>query len=87
MRQSSLTKGYIESLWLKITNNYCNRYNYCFRVPGCNVTPHFCRIESFNEAFYRQFHIIVCGLDSVVARRWINGMILSLLNFEEDGRL
>ena len=23
------------------------------------------------------FHIVVCGLDSVVARRWINGMLVS----------
>lgn len=55
------------------------------RVPGCNVQPHFCKIQDFDESFYRQFHIIVCGLDSVVARRWINGMVLSLLIFEDDG--
>ena len=23
------------------------------------------------------FHIVVCGLDSVVARRWMNGMLVS----------
>jgi len=36
-------------------------------------------IQEKDEAFYRQFHIVVCGLDSIVARRWINGMLLSLL--------
>uniref|UniRef100_A0A3Q4I0K5 NEDD8-activating enzyme E1 catalytic subunit n=1 Tax=Neolamprologus brichardi TaxID=32507 RepID=A0A3Q4I0K5_NEOBR len=30
-----------------------------------------------------QFHIIVCGLDSIVARRWMNGMLLSLLVYED----
>lgn len=55
------------------------------RIPGCKVTPHYCKIQDFDESFYRQFHAIVCGLDSIVARRWINGMILSLLNYEEDG--
>lgn len=52
------------------------------RILGCNVIPHFCQIQSKDEDFYRQFHIIVCGLDSIVARRWINGMLLSLLVYE-----
>lgn len=57
------------------------------RVPQCNVTPHFCKIQDYDESFYRKFHIVVCGLDSLVARRWINGMILSLLVYEDDGSL
>uniref|UniRef100_A0A669C1D0 NEDD8-activating enzyme E1 catalytic subunit n=1 Tax=Oreochromis niloticus TaxID=8128 RepID=A0A669C1D0_ORENI len=44
------------------------------RVPGC-----FC--PSFY--LYLEFHIIVCGLDSIVARRWMNGMLLSLLVYED----
>ncbi|XP_043273230.1 NEDD8-activating enzyme E1 catalytic subunit [Venturia canescens] len=56
------------------------------RVPGCNVTAHCCMIQDKDESFYRQFHIIVCGLDSIVARRWINGMLLSLLVYK-DGEL
>lgn len=46
------------------------------RVDGCNVVPHYKKIQDFDEDFYRQFHIVVCGLDSIVARRWINGMLL-----------
>lgn len=53
------------------------------RVNGCKVTPHFCKIQDFDESFYSQFHIIVCGLDSIVARRWINGMLISMLNYNE----
>uniref|UniRef100_A0A6Q2YGT9 NEDD8-activating enzyme E1 catalytic subunit n=1 Tax=Esox lucius TaxID=8010 RepID=A0A6Q2YGT9_ESOLU len=30
-----------------------------------------------------KFHIIVCGLDSVIARRWMNGMLISLLSYED----
>ncbi|XP_076655386.1 ubiquitin-like activating enzyme 3 [Halictus rubicundus] len=52
------------------------------RIPGTNVVPHCCKIQDKDEEFYRQFHIIVCGLDSIVARRWINGMLLSLLIYE-----
>jgi len=55
------------------------------RVPGCNVTPHYKRIQDYDEDFYAGFQIIVCGLDSILARRWINGMLLSFLNYDEDG--
>ncbi|KAG8002510.1 NEDD8-activating enzyme E1 catalytic subunit [Nibea albiflora] len=30
-----------------------------------------------------EFHIIVCGLDSIIARRWMNGMLISLLSYED----
>ncbi|XP_054472780.1 NEDD8-activating enzyme E1 catalytic subunit isoform X1 [Anoplopoma fimbria] len=53
------------------------------RIPGCCVVPHFKKIQDLDETFYRQFHIIVCGLDSIVARRWMNGMLLSLLVYED----
>ncbi|EDW90566.1 nedd8-activating enzyme E1 catalytic subunit [Drosophila yakuba] len=57
------------------------------RVPTCRVTPHFKKIQDFDETFYQQFHLVVCGLDSIVARRWINGMLLSMLRYEEDGTI
>ena len=56
------------------------------KVPGVQVEPHFCRIEDKDSDFYRQFSIIVSGLDSVQARRWINSMVVSLLEYN-DGEL
>ncbi|CAG0896987.1 unnamed protein product [Darwinula stevensoni] len=56
------------------------------RIPYCTVTPHFQPIQDYDADFYSQFHIVVCGLDSIVARRWINGMLVSLLRYE-DGTL
>lgn len=53
------------------------------RVLNCKVTPHFAKIQDFDESFYRQFHMVVCGLDSIVARRWINRMLVNLLNYED----
>lgn len=29
-----------------------------------------------NSVHVAGFHIIVCGLDSIIARRWINGMLV-----------
>ncbi len=40
-----------------------------------------------DESFYRRFSVVVCGLDSVRARRWINGMLISLLRHDDDGDL
>ncbi|CAB3379520.1 Hypothetical predicted protein [Cloeon dipterum] len=54
------------------------------RIPGVNVTPHFCKIQDKDEDFYRQFHVVVCGLDSVPARRWMNGMLHSLIEYDDD---
>jgi ubiquitin-activating enzyme E1 C len=42
-------------------------------------------IQDYGSDFYSKFNIVVCGLDSIVARRWINGMLLSLLEYDEDG--
>ncbi|KAL1510040.1 hypothetical protein ABEB36_004696 [Hypothenemus hampei] len=57
------------------------------RIQGCQVVPHYCTIQEKDEEFYRQFHVIVCGLDSIPARRWINGMVVSLLNYDDAGIL
>ena len=54
------------------------------RIPGCRVTPHNAKIQDFDEGFYRGFHLVVCGLDSIVARRWMSGMLVSLLEYDED---
>uniref|UniRef100_A0A4W6FE28 NEDD8-activating enzyme E1 catalytic subunit n=1 Tax=Lates calcarifer TaxID=8187 RepID=A0A4W6FE28_LATCA len=49
------------------------------RIPGCCVVPY----PFDSNVLCVKFHIIVCGLDSVVARRWMNGMLLSLLVYED----
>lgn len=56
-----------------------------FRVPGCEAVAHHCAIQDLDEGFYNQFHIIVCGLDSIIARRWLNGMLNSMLQYNDDG--
>uniref|UniRef100_A0A1I7XQ19 NEDD8-activating enzyme E1 catalytic subunit n=1 Tax=Heterorhabditis bacteriophora TaxID=37862 RepID=A0A1I7XQ19_HETBA len=47
------------------------------RVTGCKVTAHNCRIEEKSALFYRQFALVICGLDSISARRWINSMLVN----------
>ena len=58
------------------------------RIPGCKVVPHYGKIQDRDACFYRQFHLVVLGLDSVLARRWMNGMLVSLLEYDcNDGSL
>jgi ubiquitin-activating enzyme E1 C len=56
------------------------------RVPGVKVTPHFCRIEDYAEDFYAQFQIVICGLDAIEPRRWLNNMLVSLVQFDAAGQ-
>lgn len=59
-----------------------------FVLLGCEVVAHYCKIQDFDMEFYRTFHMVICGLDSVSARRWMNGMLLSLLKYKDvDGSL
>ncbi|XP_006457956.1 hypothetical protein AGABI2DRAFT_190343 [Agaricus bisporus var. bisporus H97] len=52
------------------------------RVPGVNVTPYFGKIQDKGDDYYMQFALIICGLDSVEARRWINATISNLVDYD-----
>jgi len=57
------------------------------RIAGANVIPHYCRIQSKPPDFYEQFQIVICGLDSIDARRWINSLLINLVDVDEDGKV
>eukprot|EP00116_Pleurobrachia_bachei_P004701 sb/3464963/ len=48
------------------------------RVPGLSYTAHYNKIQDYGDDFYLQFNIVICGLDSVQARRWMNSTILNI---------
>ena len=56
------------------------------RVKGVTVTPHYCPIQDKDNAWYKQFQVIVMGLDSIEARRWLNAMVYGLVQFETDDK-
>lgn len=53
-------------------------------VPDCKVIAHHNRIQDFDARFYNKFNIVICGLDSIEARRWINSMMIDLLRYDEN---
>ncbi|KAG7447946.1 uncharacterized protein BT62DRAFT_930046 [Guyanagaster necrorhizus] len=52
------------------------------RVPGIKVTPYFGKIQDKDDEYYMQFNLVICGLDSVEARRWINATLVNLVDPE-----
>lgn len=50
------------------------------RVPGVKVTPYHGKIQDKDEQYYMQFNIVICGLDSVEARRWINATLVNMVD-------
>jgi hypothetical protein len=48
----------------------------------CVACSHYCKIQDKDDDFYSQFNLVIAGLDSIEARRWINttlGIIPSFL--------
>jgi len=56
------------------------------RIPGVNITPYFGKIQDKDEDYYRQFNIIIAGLDSIEARRWINSVLINMVECDDDGQ-
>ena len=57
------------------------------RVKGVSITPHNCKIQDKDEDFYMQFAIVVCGLDSIEARRWINATLVDMVDMNNQESL
>ena len=50
------------------------------RVKGVKITPFNGKIQDKDEEYYSQFKVIVCGLDSIEARRWINATLVDMVD-------
>ncbi|PWY97962.1 hypothetical protein BCV70DRAFT_202454 [Testicularia cyperi] len=57
------------------------------RVPGVKIMPYHGKIQDKDEAYYLQFNIVICGLDSVEARRWINATLVNMVDEENPESL
>ena len=51
------------------------------------ITSYHGKIQDHDEAFYSQFAIIIAGLDSISARRWINATLVNMVDEENPESL
>lgn len=52
------------------------------RAKGVKITPYNGKIQDKDEDYYMQFKMVICGLDSVEARRWINATLVGMVTGE-----
>ncbi|KIX98729.1 uncharacterized protein Z520_05190 [Fonsecaea multimorphosa CBS 102226] len=57
------------------------------RVPGVKITPYNGKIQDKDEEYYMQFKLVICGLDSIEARRWINATLVDMVDMENPESL
>ena len=57
------------------------------RVPGVKISPYNGKIQDKDEDYYMQFKLVICGLDSIEARRWINSTLVSMVDMEQPESL
>jgi molybdopterin/thiamine biosynthesis adenylyltransferase len=57
------------------------------RVKGVKITPYCGKIQDKDEDYYKQFAMIICGLDSIEARRWINATLVDMVDEEDPDSL
>ncbi|XP_049849264.1 NEDD8-activating enzyme E1 catalytic subunit-like [Schistocerca gregaria] len=55
------------------------------RMKDVRIVPHFKDITEMSLDFYQQFNLIIAGLDSIKARRWINSVLIGITEKGEDG--
>lgn len=54
------------------------------RVRGVKITPHNKKIQDFPLDFYIGFRFVVCGLDSLEARSYINEQLVALVGYDHE---
>jgi NEDD8-activating enzyme E1 len=57
------------------------------RVRGVKITPYYGKIQDKDDDYYKQFQVVICGLDSIEARRWINMTLVDLVDQEDPESL
>lgn len=53
--------------------------------PDLHIQAHVCAIQDMPQEFYRGFSVIICGLDNVEARRWINSLLVGFVDQQLNG--
>ena len=55
------------------------------KYPNINIKWSKKKIQEFQDDFFKQFQLVIGGLDNIEARRWINNKLHELVEFDEKG--
>lgn len=56
------------------------------RCPGVKIDWYKDYVQTFSPDFFKEHQVIIGGLDNVDARRWLNSMVHSLVEYDDDGK-
>ena len=56
------------------------------KYPDITIQSSCKKIQEFSDDFFRQFHIIIGGLDNVEARSYLNQKVHDLVEFDAEGK-
>ena len=79
-RQFLFRKGDVGKYKAKVAADFVMK-----RVPGVTIKHYTKPIQEFENEFYEDFNIVICGLDNIEARSWMNNTLHELVKFDEDG--
>eukprot|EP00808_Paulinella_micropora_P031837 g15280.t1 len=57
------------------------------RCEGVKVKAHTGKVQDMPKSWYKRFNIVIAGLDNIEARQFLNSMLLSCVEFDEDGEI
>lgn len=57
------------------------------RAKNVHITPYCGKIQDKDEEYYMQFNLVICGLDSIEARRWINAKLVGMVDDNDPDSL
>ena len=57
------------------------------RIQDVKVEYSSCAIQDKDASFFRQFNLVIGGLDSISGRRYLNSLLVNLVQIDEDGNL
>jgi len=54
------------------------------RIPNMNINAHVGTVQEKSLDFYREFDIVIAGLDNLEARRYMNSVLHEIVEYEKD---
>lgn len=62
-------------------------WSHDYKVSKNFLLSHVGKIQDFKRDFYSKFNVFLAGLDNIEARRWLNSLLYSFLEYDKDGEV